>query len=839
MVASTLVSETDSPHDSGQADAGFDSADGDGEDRPDFFPQRLCDALPEPAIAVFSNGAVAAANQASLQLLDESSSMDGRLLSDFFSDSPNRINDFLRTASRSRDSLPGRLHSRASGSIRCRSSLAFPKGPGHPAVVLIRFDEDPTMDRFHALSQKVEELTREVDRRRHFEFGYHAIESRNSALLRATVDAVITMDERGVIESVNPAGERLLQSEASLLQGTPLREFVLSPEEGGPGQQLIDVLENASEAGLDQSLEVVISQAGGGSFPARVVVTRVGSPPDHQFTALVRDVAREKEHQSAMAEQLSLAALGRDLGFSLAKSGPISETLQDCAELLVRHTVCSFARIWLMEKGEGALHLEATAGPDSKTKSDSEYLEIGKFRVGKIAADGKPYLTNAVVEESDFHDAEWMETESIRAFAGFPLLLEDRVVGVMALYSRRDLSEHTLQSLETAGVAIALGLERKRVETDLRHHARALEEADRRKDDFLAVLGHELRNPLAPLQTGLELIERGQGEPATVATMKRQLKHMKRLVDDLLDVSRILRGKIPIRQAPVAATVLVERAVETVRPLLTERGHDLRQSVEGDEMVVFADSERIVQVLTNILNNACRYTPNGGRIELSVERSDADEVVFQVRDNGVGIDPDFLSQVFAPFSQADKSLDRSIGGLGLGLTLARRLALLHGGALEVASEGKGKGTTCTIRLPAFHTDGSKKAEAEPAKPGAGPQRILVVDDSEEGANLLRDLLVLSGGHEVQVAYDGLSAVDLAHRFQPQTLLLDIGLPGIDGYEVARRLRSHPSCEAAFFVALTGYGTDEDREKALAAGFDRHLVKPVTFDALQRVLVEAE
>lgn len=366
----------------------------------------------------------------------------------------------------------------------------------------------------------------------------------------------------------------------------------------------------------------------------------------------------------------------------------------------------------------------------------------------------------------------------------------------------------------------------------------ALREADRRKDEFLAMLAHELRNPLAPILHAVQILRRR--EPATAEeawcekVIERQTAHLTRLVDDLLDISRITQGKVTLQREPVELEAVVTRAVETVRPFLEGRRHELVLELPREPVVLEGDLVRLAQILANLLHNAAKYTPDGGRIELSAEQMDG-EALLRLRDNGIGIPPEMLSRVFDLFTQADRSLSRSEGGLGVGLTLVRTLVELHGGSVTALSPGPGRGTEILVRLPA-RPELSRREEAEPVahttpKAAAG-RRILVVDDNQDSAESLALLLELHG-HEVRTAFAGPAALETASTFRPDVVLLDIGLPGMDGYEVARRLRADD--HRSLLVALTGYGRDDDRQRSQEAGFDHHLVKPVDLEELARVL----
>jgi PAS domain S-box-containing protein len=373
--------------------------------------------------------------------------------------------------------------------------------------------------------------------------------------------------------------------------------------------------------------------------------------------------------------------------------------------------------------------------------------------------------------------------------------------------------------------------------TDRQRMEQELRDQDRKKDDFIALLAHELRNPLAPIRNGLQVIglsdERAVRERAR-DMMDRQLTHMVRLIDDLLDVSRITRNKMELRRERVALATVVASAVETAQPMIDAGGHELTVSLPTAPVVLDADLTRLAQVFSNLLTNSAKYTPNGGRVWLSAERAGG-SVVVTVRDTGIGIPKESLPTIFDMFSQVDRSVEKSTGGLGIGLALVKGLVEMHGGTVSASSAGDGAGTTFTVTLPeAEKTDIPAPAPADRASSPA--RRILVVDDNRDGAESMADMLSLLG-HEVATAHDGLEAVDRAEAFRPDVILMDVGMPRLNGLDATRRIRERPWGRAMRVVALTGWGQDGDRERSRAAGCDAHLVKPVNVADLQRVLAE--
>ena len=387
-------------------------------------------------------------------------------------------------------------------------------------------------------------------------------------------------------------------------------------------------------------------------------------------------------------------------------------------------------------------------------------------------------------------------------------------------------------------------MERLRLESELELHADELAEANRRKNEFLAILGHELRNPLAPIRSAVQFLRLDSAsEPDrrwARDVIDRQTEQMTRLVDDLLEISRVSRGKIKLIKTAIELAEVIERAVENSHPLIGARKHELIESLPAEPVWLEADPVRLAQVVANLLNNAAKYTPDRGHIWLSAEKQGA-EAVIRVRDDGLGIAPDMLPRVFDLFAQADRTLEESRGGLGIGLTLVKCLLEMHGGTVKVLSDGPGKGSEFVVRLPALErkpTPGTNDGENVKNRPPSSARRILIVDDNGDAAKSLALLLEVHG-HDVRTAPDGPAALKEAEAFQPEIVFLDIGLPGMDGYEAARRLREMPGLEDASLFALTGYGQDDDRRRSQEAGCDGHLVKPVGLDLLLPLIARSK
>jgi PAS domain S-box-containing protein len=468
--------------------------------------------------------------------------------------------------------------------------------------------------------------------------------------------------------------------------------------------------------------------------------------------------------------------------------------------------------------------------------ADYRFLEVNpafEKHTGLVGAEGM-----RISELAPGHEEHWFETYGRVAATGEPVRFENEA---RILNRWFDVYATRLGGPGSARVAVLFNdiTERRRSQVNLERLAAELAETDRRKTEFLATLAHELRNPLAPISNGLQLMRVGSGKPLAQEKarqmMERQLRHLVRLVDDLLDVARISSGKVELKKEQVLLRNVINTAVESSMPLVSAAGHTLVLNIPDEDLELAADPIRIGQVVSNLLNNAAKYTTGAGRIELAAQRSGPD-VLISVADTGIGIPPDALSQVFEMFTQVGRDRDRSQGGLGIGLALVRRLVELHGGSVAAQSAGAGKGSVFTVRLPLA----SRSAAEVPDSPAAAQPlpasqlRVLVVDDNVDAAESLAALLDMAG-HATRIAHDGDQALAAAHEFRPEVVFLDIGMPGKDGYEVARALRGKAETRQAVLVALTGWGATDDRARSRSAGFDHHLTKPAGMAAVEGLL----
>lgn len=438
----------------------------------------------------------------------------------------------------------------------------------------------------------------------------------------------------------------------------------------------------------------------------------------------------------------------------------------------------------------------------------------------------------------DYLEEVLVYAPSPRAVMAIGLALDDAISASVTMYvNSRDCHQKEVDEQQA---------ERDRqFQERLRRKTESLEEADRRKNEFMAVLGHEMRNPLAPLWHAVDLLEPQAAADPELAQIreitKRQVQQLTRLADDLLDIARIAQGKVELRKEPLDLVVVVSQCVQAAAPRIEARGQRFDVAIAREPLWLEADPTRLAQILDNLLSNATKYTEHGGLISLSVDRDGCDAVV-RVRDSGVGIPCDLLPHIFELFTQGEWSPANSQGGMGIGLALVRRLVELHGGTITATSPGLNQGSEFELRLPLSATEprlpaaglSRQQAPTDPSLRSQTTRRVLIVDDNEDVAATLRMLLTIDR-HQVRVVHDGAAALDAASDFRPEVIILDIGLPRMDGYEVARRLRERPETKQSLLIALTGYGYDDDRRRSTAAGFDAHLVKPVAPATLRALL----
>lgn len=654
------------------------------------------------------------------------------------------------------------------------------------------------------------------------------------------------------------------------------------------------------------------SLAAGDHAAAAAMATPTG-PARGELAHLARAFGRMALALRAREERLAASA---GLASSLAATLDVTRLCEDGLAALVAHVRAELGAVYLVTPEGGALRRHAAFALDG----GEETLALGEGIPGQAARANATVLVKDLPPDAPFRARFGFEALPPRVVVAVPLTLREReVVGVVVVGSVRDLPDGAVEFLEHSAKQLAVSVENARAHArvqvlagdlndkneelqaqneelhaqqeelqaqqeelqvqqeelqaqrdELETRQEQLVEADRRKDEFLAVLSHELRNPLMPLRIGLEVLGAatdGERRARVLETMERQVGHLTRLVDDLLDVARITRGKVQVRRRPLDLCRLVHDVVEDHRGLIEKQDLSLDLALPEEAVAVDGDADRLAQVVGNVVHNAVKFTPPGGQVSVRLERPAAGGVVrLVVRDTGIGMPPDVLARVFQPFTQADRSLARTRGGLGLGLALARGLVELHGGTVRAESQGDGLGAAVTIELPALASAPAAAAVAAVSRDGAGGAagagqvawasdarasapadgarasapvglRVLVVEDNVDAADTLRDLLEL-GGHAVEVAHTGAAGLAAAARRPPDLILCDVGLPDMSGHEVARALRTGPADARPVVVALTGYAQPEDRHRAADAGFDEHLAKPPSPAELQAVLARA-
>jgi signal transduction histidine kinase len=557
---------------------------------------------------------------------------------------------------------------------------------------------------------------------------------------------------------------------------------------------------------------------------------------ERQTSAALGATVRERERaEAALHKHNARLKFLADTANQLLFHPEPRRFLPQLYQLLAEHLALEVHACYLVHGDAPRLRLECHSGLDPAYVQAQREVPFGQGVSGAVAE----LREERIVRDTTKVPAPELEQTGTRALCCYPLMAGGRLIGTLLFGTRtRDhLADDEIDALHIIGDQTAMALERARLLGELQQRADALAEGDRRKDEFLAMLAHELRNPLVPILTGLKTLQMADLQTAKLVrardAIERQVRHMVRLVDDLLDVSRVTAGKIDLRKDIIDLATVVQQAVQTSQPHLRDKQHTLELRLPGDLPALIADPARLAQILSNLLNNAAKYTDPGGRIVLSAV-ADGDSIELRVADNGRGIRPDMLPAVFDLFVQSNRTLELAQGGLGVGLTLIKRLVELHGGSVRAHSEGEGRGSEFIVRLP-----GVVQVQPTPALArlplAARRLRILVVDDQPDIRETVRDLLELLG-HDISVAADGHEAVERVLADRPDVALVDIGLPGLDGYQVAQALRRAAGLTTRL-IAMTGFGQAEDRERALAAGFFAHLIKPVDLDDLARLLVD--
>ncbi len=778
-------------------------------------------------------------------------------------------------------------------------------------------------------------------------------------------DAVMTTDTEGCVTFLNPVAQSLTGWTQEETAGVPLESvFQIVNEETRRTIEnpAIRALHEGVVVGLANGTLLIAKDGtekhiGGSAAPIRNAKGEVAG-----MALVFRDVTERRQAEEALLERELLARLNAEVSASLIENKALPEILQACAEAVVTHLDAAFARIWTLDETANVLELKASAGLYTHLDGEHSRVPVGKYKIGLIAAERRPHLTNSVVGDERVNNQEWAKREGMVAFAGYPLIIGDRLIGVVAMFARRQLGLDALKALESAANTIGLGIERKHAEELLRdseekfrdlansisqfawmadasgfifwynerwfeytgttleemqgwgwqkvHHPNEIERvtakfkqhlasgepwedtfplrsqadeyrwflsravpirdetgsivrwfgtntdieevrqarveaeaANRLKDEFLATLSHELRTPLTSILGWTRLLQTGdfdaEKSKRALETIERNARAQNQLIDDLLDVSRIITGKLRLDVSPVELSMVIEAAVDVVRPAAEARNIRLRMLLDPSAGAVSGDANRLQQVVWNLLTNAVKFTLKGGQVEVRLERVNS-HVEIAVSDTGQGIAPEFVPHVFDRFRQADQSATRTHGGLGLGLSIVRQLVEQHGGTVGVESEGVGQGTTFTIKLPRLVTVRRKEAnETERVHPTSGGKipfdcapslkglRVLVVDDEPDTRELLRVALERCDSI-VTTADSAAEALAAFAETKHDIIVCDIGMPEEDGYTLIGKVRALPAEQGGRTpaIALMAYARAEDRVRALMAGFQVHIPKPV-------------
>jgi len=673
---------------------------------------------------------------------------------------------------------------------------------------------------------------RDVTERRRAETAIIGSDARKTAILEAALDCIITMDHEGKIVEFNPAAERTFGYSRLHALGKQVGELIVPPHLREQHYQgLRRYMETGEGPVLEKRVEIDAMRADGTQFPVELAITRIVQNGPPMFTAYLRDIGRQKAEERRRNARLSIAQM-------LANTTAASEAAPAILKVICKSLDWQMGALWIVDRSNNTLRnadvwMEpALDGTEFSATTRTRSFEPGIGLPGRIWTSRSPAWVVDVTKDDNFPRAASAVQAGLHGAFGFPLLADGEVVGVIEFFSHeiRKPDDDLLEMMASVGSQIGQVLERRRTNEAFQ---RELEETDRRKDDFLAILAHELRNPLAPIRNALELMSlspTAETSEWAKTLMKRQIEHIVRLVDDLMDISRIMRGKIQLRTEPVELSSAIHDAIEEAKPAIDLQEQEITVTLPRESIWVEGDPTRLLQIISNLLNNAAKYTDMHGRIALSLELVEG-KAKIKVRDSGIGLSPDMLQQIFIPFTQVTDSLNRSRGGLGIGLALVRSLVEMHGGTVTAHSDGEGKGTEFVVMLPTMrprHVPHVKDWKPTPV----AARRVLVVDDNHGAAESLAVLLAKVWGHEVKFAHDGTIALEMVEQYHPEIVFLDIGLPGLSGYDVAKSIRRMPQGDSILLVALTGFGQDEDRRKSSEAGFDDHLVKPAAMTALQ-------
>jgi PAS domain S-box-containing protein len=653
----------------------------------------------------------------------------------------------------------------------------------------------------------------------------------NAAIVESSDDAIVTKSLDGTIRSWNGGAERLFGYTASEAIGRPITLIIPAHKQ----DEEVEILDRLRHGERIDHFETTRVAKDGRELHISLTVSPLMDDYGRVFGAskVARDITSRKQAEAELRSQATqLQLLWESAAAFFTTSRPDSMLPGVFYKLAPHLSLDAYLSFVVREQGGGVL--ESWAGI-----SDREAESIRRAGVDRLdddVRDERQATSASYVQQAD--DGSLAKRLGFRSFISNPLIVDGALIGTLAFASRSkdEFASGEIELMRTICYYVTAAYARVSL-------IRRLRDTDRRKDEFLATLAHELRNPLAPIRNALEIMrvdgrDRSAVEDVAHNMIERQVSQMMRLVDDLLDVSRITTGRLELRRERIDLAQVMRSAVETSRPLIDAAHHELFVELPSGPILLDADPVRLAQVFSNVLNNAARYMAEGGRIRVTASRDD-EMVTVVVQDFGIGIAPDSLPRIFDMFAQGDASGEQSHGGLGIGLTLVKRLVEMHSGTVEAYSEGRGRGTSISVRLPIAV---AASAPLQPKKSAAGRRfnstahRILIADDNRDAAESMVMLLRLMG-NDVRTVFDGMEAVEEAETFRPDLILLDIGMPKLNGYDAARRIREQDWSQDTTLVALTGWGREDDKRKAAEAGFDRHFTKPIDPAALERLIAD--
>ncbi len=683
-------------------------------------------------------------------------------------------------------------------------------------------------------------------------------EARKAAILETALDCIIAIDEESRITEWNPAAEKTFGHSREHALGQILPDLIIPPSlREAHLQGMKKYLQTGEGPVLGQRIEVPALHADGHEFPIELAITRIEGARPPLFTAYLRDISERKRTEEELASGTRLAVLRAQVGLALNRSDDLSEMLQSCCQALVDHLDASFARVWTMDELQDMLHLRASAGLYTHLDGAHSMVPVGQFKIGRIAQEQRPHLTNHVVGDPQVSDQDWAKREGLVSFAGYPLMVEGQVLGVVAMFAKHALSDEVLTALSTVANAIALGLGRKRSQIELERAKLSAEEASRTKSLFLANMSHELRTPLNAILGYSEMLEEEAQEMELetfvpdLARINSAGKHLLALINDILDLSKIEAGKMDLFIEEFELGALIREVTTLAEPLMEKNGNALNIEVAPDIGLMSADQTKVRQCLFNLLSNAAKFTERGA-VTLRAHRESIvalneevprEWIVVEVQDSGIGMSAEQVLKLFQAFTQADASTTRKFGGTGLGLALTRRFCQMMGGDITVHSE-ESEGSTFTINIPAeisaeASNDGEPFLSAEAVMhsvaeaAGAVPPHtcVLVIDDDPTQRDLMKRFLEKEG-FIAQAASSGEQGLALARRLKPLVITLDVMMPGMDGWSVLNELKNDPELGEIPVIMLTMV---DDKSRGYALGAADYITKPVDRSRLAGVL----